>query len=76
MCICKISNERLSDFYYVALYVKWIMHKSRRIYARKLMLMKSGSFFLEGTKNEGGVTSVYLLGEAAKNSISLWGNSV
>jgi len=30
------------------------------------MLMKSGSFFLEGTKNEGGVTSVYLLGEPAK----------
>lgn len=66
MCICKISNERLSDFYYVTLYVKWIMHKTRRIYARKFMLMKSGSFFLEGTKNEGGVTSVYLLGEPAK----------
>lgn len=40
------------------------------------MLMKSGSFFLEGTKNEGGVTSVYLLDEAAKNSISFRGNGV
>ena len=58
MCICKISNEHLSDFYYVALYVKWIMHKTRRVYAQKLMLMKSGSLFLESAKNEGGVTSV------------------